>query len=137
LDYESFLKSVKLYTIALDDVTASLRRDVYWQIAEGKKRFVRTIDSSYEPQGYDGDNFNVVGRLEAEITNEKGDVAVLRINCQYTAHFHASGATMKTTTRFAKSEAKIIIWPYFRQLVSDLTARMSIPPVTIPISLES
>ena len=36
---------------------------------------------------------------------------------------------------FAKDNAWLVFWPYFRQFVSDATARMAVPPEVLPLSL--
>jgi preprotein translocase subunit SecB len=133
VNYDSFLKSVKLFAVALDKTAAELDRVSYWQ----SKDKIREIRASYEANNVVKDHFNVIARIELEITKKTDRAKVLSIDCHYMAHFHAAvGCSQETATKFAQSEAKIIIWPYVRALISDLTARMHIPPVVIPLTLE-
>jgi hypothetical protein len=135
-NYDTFLKSVRLFIIALDNVSGALDRDRYWGSRNKKGRMVRAIDATYEARDVQRDHFDVVARMEIAITNEKDDTELVKISCQYSAHFHARQVNLRTAERFANSEAKLIFWPYFRQIVSDVSSRMSIPPVTVPLSFE-
>ena len=132
--YDSFLKSVKLIAVALDKAVAEIDRDLYWENAKDR---VREIGASYESANVKKDHFDVIARIEVKITKKGEKTNVLEINCRYSAQFHSGvGCSPETASKFAHSEAKIILWPYFRALVSDLTARMHIPPVIIPLTLE-
>ena len=137
-EYDRFLKGVKLYLIALDGVSSNIDRTRYWEWSRQKGRMVRNIEASYEATAVDEDHFDVIGRLELKILSKGDDSELLRIACQYTSHFHAGArVAVRTAERFANAEAKIIIWPYFRQLVTDLSSRMFIPPIVVPLSLDS
>lgn len=135
--YDAFLKSIKLFAIALDSVFTDLDRDRYWSEREKKKRLVSSIDAAYAAKDVTSKHFDVTASMQIVITSESDNKEILRIACQYSAHFHGEKVTQETAERFANSEAKIIMWPYFRQIVSDLSSRMSIPPMTIPLSSEN
>jgi preprotein translocase subunit SecB len=136
-EYDAFLNSVKLFAIALDSVSAALDRESYWANREKKKRLVRAIDATFVAKDVTSRHFDVVANMQIVISSEGDDKEILRVACQYSTHFHAGKVTQRTAERFAKSEAKIIIWPYFREIVSNLSSRMVIPPITIPLSLET
>jgi hypothetical protein len=60
----------------------------------------------------------------------------LRIECVFYGHFHAAKPlNVEHAKKFAESDAWLVFWPYFRQFVSDTTARMAIPPLAIPLAL--
>ena len=135
--YSDFLKGVKLYIIALDHASSTIDRERYWECSERKNGMVRTIEASYEATAIEGAHFDVVGRLEMKILSTTDKCELVRIACQYSSHFHARGRVDKhEADRFASAEAKIVIWPYFRQLVTDLSARMFIPPIIVPLTLD-
>lgn len=137
-EYGNFLKGVKLYIIALDQVSSSINREKYWECTERKNGMTRTIEASYEALRVEGTSFDVVGRFEMRILSTSDNSEVLKIACQYSTHFHASARVdERVANRFANAEAKIVLWPYFRQLVSDLSAQMYIPPIIVPLSLEA
>jgi len=58
----------------------------------------------------------------------------LVIEALYETHFHCKAPTQREPAeRFVASELRLIMWPYFRELVFDLCGKMSIPPITIPL----
>lgn len=138
LTYETFLRSVKLYVLALDEVQAKLDREKYWEHSKISDSVTREIGATYVSAEVEEDHFNVEAKFELTISAKADKSVMLEIKCHYSAHFHViEGRNSKEAAeRFAKSEAKIIVWPYFRSLVSDITARMHIPPITIPITLD-
>ncbi len=97
----------------------------------------RFIDASYKPTHIKGSHFDVIGSFEIKLQSKSNNIGFLNITCQYTGYFHHQKQVIKADAeRFANSEAKVILWPYFRQLVADLSARMHIPPVIIPLTLD-
>jgi preprotein translocase subunit SecB len=131
------LKGVKLFIIALDQVSSNIDRERYWECTERKNAMVRTIEASYDATAVEGTHFDVIGHLEMKILSKSDNSELVKIACQYSTHFRAhSRVDKRVAQRFANAEAKIIIWPYFRQLVSDVSARMHIPPIIIPLSLD-
>jgi hypothetical protein len=136
--YSDFLKGIKLYIVALDHASCAINRERYWECTEQDNGMVRTFEGSYEATAIEGTSFDVIGRLEMKIFSTKDNGELLKIGCQYSTHFHArSRVDERAAKRFANAEAKIIIWPYFRQLVTDLSARMYIPPIIVPLSLDT
>ena len=62
----------------------------------------------------------------------------LSIGCVYQAHFHADDVigNRELAKEFAQSEMRLILWPYFRQFAFETSARMSVPPITVPLTTE-
>lgn len=135
--YELFLRSVRLYSLGLDSISASLDRDAYWDNMREADSILREISASYTAKDIEGDHFNVVAEYKLTVRRKGDQDSALFINCQYSAHFHADGECDEIMAdRFANSEAKIIMWPYFRNLVSETSGRLHIPPITIPLTLD-
>lgn len=135
--YETFLRSVKLYSLALDEVSAKLNRNMYWKYSRKSEAIIREIKSNYKAINLEDDHFDVEGNFELTISLKAGTAKILAITCTYSAHFHAADDyDEEATSHFAGSEAKVIIWPYFRHLVSDITSQMHIPPINIPLTLD-
>jgi preprotein translocase subunit SecB len=121
----------------MDEVSAKLNREVYWKHFSDVDELTREIGAIYKTINIEEDHFDVLAEYELRITHKKDKNSSLEVKCRYSAHFHASSnCNGETVERFANSEAKIIIWPYFRSLVSDITGRLHIPPITIPFALE-
>ncbi len=156
-DYKRFLSHVNLYALGLDSVSADIKREAY-TIAhtEASSEILRLIESSFDLIEFTSEHFDVQAKFNlrvkvkypsrtnspaplpavAEIRKDSEDL--LCIQTAFTAHFHCkkSVAGKRHAERFANSEARLVFWPYFRQTVSDLTARMSIRPITVPLSLK-
>lgn len=135
--YSDFLKGVKVYIVALDYASSTIDRERYWECSEKKDGMVRMIGASYKASAIEGTHFDVIGRFEMKILSTAHKRELVTVECQYSSHFHARTRVEKVEAeRFANTEAKIIIWPYFRQLVTDLSARMFIPPIVVPLTLD-
>jgi preprotein translocase subunit SecB len=137
-NYESFLRSVKLYSLGLEELSAKLDRERYWKYFSENNGLTREIGATYKAINIDDDHFDVIADFQLRVTSEKEkNKVILEISCTYSVHFHASSdCNADTAQRFANSEAKIIVWPYLRSIVSDTTGRMYIPPLTIPLALD-
>lgn len=135
--YSDFLKGVKLYIVALDHASSTIDRERYWECNERKNGMVRMIETSYEATAIEGTHFDVIGRFEMKILSTTDKSELVTVGCQYSSHFHSRTRVDKEEAdKFANAEAKIILWPYFRQLVTDLSARMFIPPIVVPLTLD-
>jgi len=76
------------------------------------------------------------GAIKYELTvKENGEKAsAINIACVFVAHFHGPRKPKREQVEgFLKTYMPILSWPYFRQFVSDTTARMAIPPITLPL----
>jgi preprotein translocase subunit SecB len=118
-------------------MSAKIDRAMYWKHLRKSETITREITTTYRPLDAEGDHFDIEGKLQLSIALKGSANAILSITCTYNAHFHAAkGFSAEAVDQFAKSGAKIIIWPYFRHFVSDMTSRMHIPTITIPLSLD-
>ncbi len=137
LSYESFIGSVRLYHIGMDEVSAKLNREIFWASRGKSANATREIGTEYIATDVEDNHFNVLAKFALTIAVAGRKEPAIAIESQFFAHFHTRmRADESYASRFATSEAKIIFWPYFRQLVSDVTARMHIPPITIPLTLD-
>jgi preprotein translocase subunit SecB len=133
--YDDFLKSVKLYSVVLDNTSAALNREAYWEHIKNDN-LKRTIATEYLIENLSDVHFDVIAKYTLAIEHEESETNLLTIDCTFVAHFHAGNCKSEWAKRFGKSEAKIIVWPYFRVFVSDITGKLSIPPITVPMTLE-
>lgn len=156
--YKRFLNHVDLYALGLDSMSADIKRDAYAIAhAESASEIIRLIDSEFELYEFTQEHFDVRAtfclrvKLNGAATTAlpqppppaPGSVALsasdelLCIRTSFTAHFHCkkSVAGKSYAVQFSKSEARLIFWPYFRQIISDTTAKMAIRPITVPLTL--
>ena len=136
--YKKFLNQIDLYALGLDSISADIKREPYAAAhADESSEIVREIKSHFKLIEFGEGYFDVSASftLRIKIRDEED---LLFIRASFTAHFHSRDLPQieEHANRFAQSEARLIFWPYFRQLVADTTARMHIRPITIPISLK-
>jgi len=67
------------------------------------------------------------------------EIAILNLVAEFDAFFSVEPLTEYPedyAARFAKTEAKIIVWPFLREFVADVTTRMGMSPaIQIPLLL--
>ena len=135
--YEEFLTSVEPLGLNLKSCSASLDRKSFWDLHEKKNKDAeRQLFARYSIEKVEDDYFDVVTAFKMIIEDAKTKKNALRIECEFGGHFHGKAPIKESfAKRFTESELRIVVWPYFRQFVSDTTARMGIPPIVIPISI--
>jgi preprotein translocase subunit SecB len=133
--YEAFIRGLSLIAMGLDDCSVHLDRYPYYDLLE-KKGQVRRISAEYKLERAQKDYFDARAVFRLEITDKEASRSPLSIQCSFRAHFHArqTQADRSFAERFVATEFRVVIWPYFRQFISDTTARMTISPIVIPFS---
>lgn len=134
-DYAAFLSGIKLVALGLQECNANIDRGTYFELLD-KKNIQRRISASYFLDESTSEYFNVSASLTLTVDSEKEHAAAMSIACKYEAHFHCDRCKINKdfASRFTNSELRLVIWPYFRQLVNDMTSRMLVPPILIPFS---
>jgi preprotein translocase subunit SecB len=127
--YSKFLESLQPFTIALVHEAFRVDRVQYLE-AEKEQISVRLVPRL--EQAGDG-FFDARATLYLLITKAGEDRPLIRFTATYELHFHASHVTEENVERFVASELRIVIWPYFRELVNNASGRMHIPPIILPV----
>ena len=128
-NYIEFLKNIELVALALNRSGAEINRELYEGSASS-----RNISAKSRLSDLSDTSFDAVGSFELTVRN-KADKTALKVECVFEGHFHSEKLlTRSFAERFVDSELRLVMWPYFRQFVFDITARMWIPPVLIPFS---
>ena len=127
--YSAFLASLDPVSIALVKSAVSLERLKY---LESERERIYVIFASKLLRLGD-EHFDVKTTLELEIKKEEASKPLLRFSATYDLHFHADGVTKQNVDRFVKSDVRLLIWPYLRELVSSMSSRMHIPPILLPV----
>jgi hypothetical protein len=134
---QSFASKVGLFAIGLKSCNCELDRHAYAKMRRaGPDRSLRFVASEAFIEKITSETEAFDGGIKYELViKEKGEKApAINIECVFLAHFHGPGSPKKEKIEaFLKSYMPILSWPYFRQFVSDTTARMAIPPVTLPL----
>lgn len=134
--YKRFRQGVTLYALGLDSLETKLNRESYTAAhADNASDVVREIKVTMSLKEASDNHFDVSGSFEIMVNTKAGD-SLLRLVVHFSAHFHSEGkeAVDNHAGRFAQTEARLVFWPYFRQTVSDITARMYIAPITVPLT---
>lgn len=136
--YESFLRSVRLVAIGLQDCHCHLDRLDYMRVFRDRETGLTRINAEYDLTDRGDGSFDACGKFSFRIENRKTKQAVLSLDCRYESHFHADfDRASDFPKRFVENEMRLILWPYFREFTSNLTSKMAIRPIVIPLSTEA
>ncbi len=129
-DYTLFLKTIEPIIISLVDSRFRVDREQYFN--EESKRL--SIAWRCVPSKVKHDCFDAYATLIVKLGSTKArSKPSVEINATFEMHFHGAKPINRAfVDRFADSEVRIVIWPYFREYVSNISARMHIPPIVLP-----
>jgi hypothetical protein len=135
--YEEFLRGLELISVGLKGCSASLDRSSLSRIWREKKT-ARVFKDSYKVTEIGIGYFEASGSFLVRVQESQSASLALLVECEFEAHLHATDPISKAFVgRFVNSEFKLILVPYARQFVASVTATMSIPPLVIPLSINS
>jgi hypothetical protein len=135
--YEDFLRSVKPVALGLVECSSRVDREALGRLTIKKDNSVRIISTEYKLAAAEAGYFDATGKFSLAIAEGTKSAPALTIQCTYETHFHCRAPVQKNLAeRFTASELRLVLWPYFRELVFDLSGKMSIPPITIPLTTE-
>src|SRR2546422_207365 len=131
----SFDEQVALIAMGLQSCSCRLDRHNYARLrrSEGDKA-VRSITVDVGLKRSSDLAFD--GRISycLRVTDKRDEGVPLEVSCTFEAHFHSRRRFRpEEADKFVKDYLRIISWPYLRQFVSDVTSRMAIPPLTLPL----
>jgi hypothetical protein len=136
MDYRKFLEGLEPAVLGLNSSTFSLNREAYWAQSQKARR---VLSSRYKLGDVAEDYFDIEASFSVWLQSTEDDgpvVQSLRIECVFFGHFHtAKPIDREHAQKFTDSDCWLVFWPFFRQFVSDTTARMSIPPLVVPMAL--
>lgn len=129
------MRGLELFVVALNDSTCRINRTAFFEALQNrKKKLTQNLDAEFSATDIESNHFDGVGRFNITISNAESE-SLVSISCTFEAHVHASTPFPKEfVERFAQSELRLVLTPYARSFIADSTARMAIPPVTIPFS---
>jgi preprotein translocase subunit SecB len=136
--YAEFVRHAELIAMGLSTSSVQLDRAAYMKLRREKNGLIRAVDVSFEVRRVKTSSFDGLAKYTLTTQDRQKTVQPLRIECAFDAHFHGPEPIHQALAeRFIKSFLGVIVWPYFRQFVFDLSARMAIPPITLPLLPES
>jgi hypothetical protein len=129
-NYSKFLSELELFSIALIRSTCRVNRKEYLHVDDTNVSFKL---SSKSLQVHDS-SFDVCSTLRLKVTSEKSGDLQLWITATFEMHIHgAAPLAPEFIERFCDSEVRLIVWPYFREYVGNMSTRMHIPPFILPL----
>jgi len=134
--YDAFLRNIELFALGMDSLEAQLERADYARAhSDESVKIEKTVESTFTLLEMAEDYFDLAAEFVFTMSPEDAG-HFLRIAVKYSAHFHwkDSVPSLADVNRFAQAEARLIFWPYFRQAVSDISARMHIRQITVPLT---
>lgn len=84
-------------------------------------------------------NINLEIKVEARPKGLKDDCSLLLVDAKYQCVFSLEGIKFDSLIPLSEPLCEVgmrVAWPYVRELVQTITARMSIPPVIMPILVQ-
>lgn len=134
---KSLVDRLDLFAIGLDSLSANLDRSNYSRAHSDKdRRITRRLESVYRVSSYGKKHFDITATLFLRFEVDGLENPILSLDIAVSGHFHPKTTLSRTEVeRFANAEARLIFWPYFRQIASDTTGRMHIVPVTLPLAV--
>jgi preprotein translocase subunit SecB len=136
--YDEFINKLSLVELRLISSSSKLdSKSLERMITSKASNVTRMISVNYKLKSVGENYFESTAQLGLAFRSQKTKLTPVKVECTFSAHFHVKTPfTKKLAQRFTDSELRLVVWPYFRQFVQDTTARMSIPPVLIPFSVE-
>ena len=133
--YETFLRSVQLVAMGLARSSSRLDRAEYVRLQREAEGGNLKFKTDYRLEEVGPQYFEVRGVFALLVEDPKTRKSALEIEVEYAAHLHAHPPIdRKLVEQFTRSDLRLILWPFFREYVFDVTGKMAIRPITVPIS---
>jgi hypothetical protein len=133
-EYETFIQGLQLIDLGLKSCSASLDRRFFFDALNKEKRLMRDYRAGYVVADLGEHHFDFDAVFSVALLDSKGRKA-LNIECTFEVHMHSKlDPAKRFLDRFSENELALIAVPFARQFILDTTARMSVPPIIIPLT---
>jgi len=95
-----------------------------------------SLATSYDPLNVESSRFQVRARLDLAVSGIKSKKPWFSMSAIFELQFLSRIPIKRSlVSRFADSDVRLIVWPYFREYLSDVCNRVQImPPIVLPLS---
>ena len=125
-EYRKILDGTELKNILISNIKADLKHEL---LTEGMKIVIKD-DAQYEMREND---FIIKNKYILTAKNQANKIA-LKIECVFIVVFETKYEITDGFFEIYKDlSLPLNVWPFFRELVNSTTARMNIPPLTLPL----
>jgi hypothetical protein len=130
--YIDFLTKLHLVGLGLKSSSIVLNRQTLYDIQE-KGKPVRTFTEEYSYIEIGKSYFDAEGNYAVSIAD--GEQMGVRLECTFEVHIHCpSPVDRQMVERFAKQDLRFMLLPYARSFVSDMSGRMQIRQILLPLA---
>ena len=130
-EYRKMIEGIELQNIFVQNANISLNRKFV------SRELAVTIEDSSSFQNLENKNIEVNHNYKLIAKKPKGGNHI-KINCSFCLNFSSEKPfTNNFFEIFSKLNLPINSWPYFREFVQNMTQRMNVPPLTLPLFKES
>ena len=136
--YKDFLRSLDLITVGLKSCSASIDRASYFapRGRKGKRKAVNRFEADYKLNLTTDQYFEAQGEFKLTVSDLAKSPAALHIDFALEVHVHAKPPIQKEfAQRFTEAGLGTVLMPYARSFVTEITARMYIPPIVVPLDI--
>jgi preprotein translocase subunit SecB len=132
-----FLKTVKFMGLGLDSSSTNVNRVALASARSAGQTIETSFGVEYTILNQSSDNFVIGASFTIKRQVEGATEPVVAISASYSALFGSDKEILhENVQRFSQRESKLIFWPYLRFLITDISARMSIDQIVLPLTSE-
>lgn len=129
--YLGFLATLQLIGLGLNNSSIELHRQTLFDITE-EKASSRTFTEEYRIVELGADYFDAEGHYGVSISD--GERLGVRVECTFDVHIHCQSPDQSMVERFTKQDLRFMMLPYARTFISDMSGRMQIRPIILPMA---
>jgi len=130
--YQEALGGVQLEGLVLDECSAELRREKLLTSTSRSLTLAVSDEPRVQAKSDHGFIIEQKYKLVAKPSNERA--YALRLTCKFVLTYSSDGEVSDQFLEiFTSNNVSLNSWPYFRELVQNLTQRMGMPPLTVPL----
>lgn len=131
-DYELFMQNLDVVGIGLTSCVCNIDRSAYFKLKS--KTF--SFHHEYQLVKITEEYFDSEGKFAVSLRGGKTSPPILFVECAFRSHIHGKKPILREhAERFTNSELRLVLVPYARQFVANLTSQMYIPTVTLPLAV--
>lgn len=131
--YIEIIGKLKLNGLYLRSSNCNIDRDLLFK--EKESGHIISIKDEAEMKTKEDDSVDILQTYCLEIqSREKKANPIGRIECTFCLNYSPAGCfSPEFFEEFKKANLHINTWPFLREFVFNMTARMNIPPITLPL----
>jgi len=128
--YNELVKCIELNHIVLYKLNCEMNDEVFEQ---GFGQAKVELKPSFNLINKTENKIKVEANFLVEVIEEKAKRIIFNINCSFLLFYSINGKCEdeKIIKEFIDRNVRLNAWPYGREIISSITARMGLPPLTI------